>query len=71
LKMDKTDKLGYLHLIYAQILAAKEKKATPLFLENFKFSLKKRLPLRDYMELDGFDAVQNDPSVKRLLKQFQ
>jgi hypothetical protein len=68
LKMDKTDKLGYLHLIYAQVLAAKDKKVTPLFLDNFKFSLKKNLPLRDYMELAGFDAVQNDPSVKRLLK---
>lgn len=71
LKMDKTDKLGYLHLIYAQILAAKEKKATPLFLDNFKFALKKQLPLWDYMELDGFDAVQQDPSVKKLLKQYK
>jgi hypothetical protein len=71
LKMDKTDKLGYLHLIYAQIIAAKEKKATPLFLDNFKFALKKKLPLWDYMELDGFDAVQKDPSVKKLLKQYK
>ena len=71
LKMDKTDKLGYLHLIYAQIIAAKEKKATPLFLDNFKFALKKQLPLWDYMELDGFDAVQKDPSVKKLLKAYK
>jgi hypothetical protein len=71
LKMDKQDKLGYLHLIYAQIIAAKEKKATPLFLDNFKFALKKQLPLWDYMELDGFDAVQQDPSVKKLLKQYK
>jgi tetratricopeptide (TPR) repeat protein len=71
LKMDKTDKLGYLHLIYAQIIAAKEKKATPLFLDNFKFALKKQLPVWDYMELDGFDAVQKDPSVKKLLKQYK
>ena len=71
LKMDKTDKLGYLHLIYAQILAAKDKKVTPLFLSNFTFALKKRLPVWDYMELDGFDAVQKDPSVKRLLKAYK
>jgi tetratricopeptide (TPR) repeat protein len=71
LKMDKTDKLGYLHLIYAQILAAKDKKATPLFLSNFTFALKKKLPVWDYMELDGFDAVQRDPSVKRLLKAYK
>lgn len=71
LKMDKQDKLGYLHLIYAQILAGKDKKATPLFLDNFKYALKKHLPLWDYMELDGFDAVKNDPSVKKLLKQYQ
>jgi hypothetical protein len=71
LKMDKQDKLGYLHLIYAQIIAAKEKKATPLFLDNFKFALKKQLPLWDYMELDGFDAVQKDPSVKKLLKAYK
>jgi tetratricopeptide (TPR) repeat protein len=70
LKMDKKDKLGYLHLIYAQILAAKDKKVTPLFLENFTFALKKRLPLSGYMELDGFEHVNNDPSVKRLLKQY-
>jgi hypothetical protein len=70
LKMDKKDKLGYLHLIYAQILAAKDKKATPLFLENFKYALKKRLPLSGYMELDGFEHVNNDPSVKKLLKQY-
>ena len=71
LKMDKQDKLGYLHLIYAQILAAKEKKATPLFLDNLKFALKKQLPVWDYMELDGFDAVQKDPSIKKLLKQYK
>jgi tetratricopeptide (TPR) repeat protein len=71
LKMDKTDKLGYLHLIYAQILAAKDKKVSPLFLSNFTFSLKKHLPVWDYMELDGFDAVQKDPSVKRLLKAYK
>jgi hypothetical protein len=71
LKMDKTDKLGYLHLIYAQVLAAKDKKATPLFLANFRFALQKKLPLWDYMELDGFDAVQKDPSVKKLLKQYK
>jgi tetratricopeptide (TPR) repeat protein len=71
LTMDKTDKLGYLHLIYAQILAAKDKKATPLFLSNFTFALKKKLPVWDYMELDGFDAVQKDPSVKRLLKAYK
>jgi tetratricopeptide (TPR) repeat protein len=71
LKMDKTDKLGYLHLIYAQILAAKDKKATPLFLSNFTFALKKKLPVWDYMELDGFDAIQKDPSVKRLLKAYK
>jgi tetratricopeptide (TPR) repeat protein len=70
LKMDKKDKLGYLHLIYAQILAAKDKKVTPLFLTNFKFALKKRLPLSGYMELDGFEHVNNDPSVKKLLKQY-
>jgi tetratricopeptide (TPR) repeat protein len=70
LKMDKKDKLGYLHLIYAQILAAKNKKVTPLFLNNFKYALKKQLPLSDYMELDGFEHVNNDPSVKRLLKQY-
>lgn len=69
LKMDKQDKLGYLHLLYAQILAEKHKRVTPLFLENFKYALKKQLPLSDYMELPGFDAVKNDPSVKRLLKQ--
>jgi hypothetical protein len=70
LKMDKTDKLGYLHLNYAQILAAKDKKVTPLFLANFTFALKKRLPLSGYMELDGFEHVNNDPSVKRLLKKY-
>jgi hypothetical protein len=69
LKMDKQDKLGYLHLIYAQILAEKHKAATPLFIENFKYALKKHLPLSDYMELTGFDAVKNDPSVKKLLRQ--
>lgn len=68
LKMDKQDKLGYLHLIYAQILADKHKAVTPLFMENFKYALKKKLPLSDYMELPGFDAVKNDPSVKKLLK---
>jgi tetratricopeptide (TPR) repeat protein len=70
LKMDKKDKLGYLHLIYAQILAAKDKKVTPLFLANFTFALKKHLPLSGYMELDGFEHVNKDPSVKRLLKQY-
>ena len=68
LKMDKQDKLGYLHLIYAQILAEKYKHVTPLFLENFKFALKKNLPLEDYMELTGFENVKKDPSVKKLLK---
>jgi tetratricopeptide (TPR) repeat protein len=68
LKMDKQDKFGYLHLIYAQILADKYKKVTPLFLENFKYALKKQLPLQDYMELPGFDAVKKDPSVKKLLR---
>ena len=68
LKMDKQDKLGYLHLIYAQILADKHKAVTPLFMENFKYALRKNLPLSDYMELQGFDAVKNDPSVKKLLK---
>lgn len=68
LKMDKQDKLGYLHLIYAQILAEKYKRVTPLFLENFKFALKKNLPLADYMELTGFENVKKDPSVKKLLK---
>ena len=68
LKMDKQDKLGYLHLIYAQILADKHKAVTPLFMKNFKYALKKNLPLSDYMELQGFDAVKNDPSVKKLLK---
>jgi tetratricopeptide (TPR) repeat protein len=70
LKMDKKDKLGYLHLNYAQILAARDKKVTPLFLANFKFALKKRLPLSGYMELDGFEHVNSDPSVKKLLKQY-
>ncbi|MDZ7879772.1 MAG: hypothetical protein U5L45_18990 [Saprospiraceae bacterium] len=70
LKMDKVDKLGYLHLNYAQILAAKDKKVTPLFLANFKFALKKRLPLSGYMELDGFEHVNKHPSVKKLLKQY-
>jgi tetratricopeptide (TPR) repeat protein len=70
LKMDKKDKLGYLHLIYAQILAAKDKKVSPLFLANFTFALKKRLPLSGYMELDGFEHVNTDPSVKKLLKQY-
>ncbi len=68
LKMDKQDKLGYLHLIFAQILAEKYKKVTPLFLENFKFALKKDLPVADYMELIGFENVKKDPSVKKLLK---
>ncbi len=68
LKMDKQDKLGYLHLIYAQILADKHKAVIPLFMENFKYALKKNLPLADYMELPGFDAVKNDPSVKKLLR---
>jgi tetratricopeptide (TPR) repeat protein len=68
LKMDKQDKLGYLHLIYAQVLAEKHKAVTPLFMANFKYALKKNLPLADYMELPGFDAVKNDPSVKKLLK---
>ena len=67
LKMDKQDKLGYLHLMYAQILAEKYKRVTPLFLENFKFALKKGLPLEDYMELTGFENVKKDPSVKKLL----
>lgn len=67
LKMDKQDKLGYLHLIYAQILAEKHKKVTPLFLENIKFAVKKGLPLVDYMELTGFEHVKKDPSVKKLL----
>ena len=69
--MDKQDKLGYLHLIYAQILAEKHKAVTPLFIENFKYALKKHLPLSDYMELPGFDAVKNDPSVKKLLKEYE
>ena len=67
LKMDKQDKLGYLHLMYAQILAEKYKRVTPLFLENFKFALKKNLPVEDYMELTGFENVKKDPSVKKLL----
>ena len=68
LTLDKQDKLGYLHLIYAQILADKHKAVTPLFMRNFKYALRKNLPLSDYMELQGFDAVKNDPSVKKLLK---
>ena len=54
--------------MYAQILAEKYKRVTPLFLENFKFALKKNLPLADYMELTGFENVKKDPSVKKLLK---
>ena len=69
LKMDKQDKLGYLHLMYAQILAEKYKHVTPLFLKNFKFALKKNLPLEDYMELTGFENVKGDPLVKKCLNE--